>query len=111
MTLKGLHITLCILDYVFIIFVTNLINLKIKQLNFNNIAKPFLRWEGGKSWLLKHLTEFKKQDFSNYHEPFLGGAAVFLNLHPPNKSYLSDLNGELIETYCALRDDATKVIL
>ena len=79
-------------------------------MDFNNISKPFLRWAGGKSWLLKYLPDFLTQDFANYHEPFLGGAAVFLNLQPTNKSFLSDLNPELIETYCALRDDPQKII-
>jgi len=53
---------------------------------------------------------FPSQGFANYHEPFLGGGAVFMNLQPPNHSYLSDLNQELIDTYSALHDDVEKVI-
>lgn len=84
---------------------------KLNSLDFNELSKPFLRWAGGKSWLIKHLSDiFPSQEFSNYHEPFLGGAAVFLNLQPPNHSYLSDLNEELIHTYSVLHSDVEKVI-
>lgn len=74
------------------------------------IAKPFLRWAGGKSWLLKHLDGFlPKNGFNSYHEPFLGGASVFLALNP-QKSFLSDLNKELIETYSTLRNSPQEII-
>jgi len=48
--------------------------------------------------------------FATYHEPFLGGAAVFFELGPGLSAYLSDLNTELIETYKAVRDDVRGVI-
>lgn len=66
--------------------------------------KPFLRWAGGKSWLIKHL-EYLIGDlkYNNYHEPFLGGGSVFLAINPKKKSYLSDLNADLIKTYQELR--------
>lgn len=73
-------------------------------------AKPFLRWAGGKSWLIKHLGNVKVSKFNNYHEPFLGGGATFFFLQPQNHSYLSDLNSDLIETYQALKINATGVI-
>jgi DNA adenine methylase len=74
-------------------------------------TKPFLRWAGGKSWILKHLDGlYPKLIFNNYHEPFLGGASLFLYLQPQKRSYLSDLNSELIETYIAVRDEVEKVI-
>jgi DNA adenine methylase len=44
-----------------------------------------------------------------YHEPFLGGASVFLGLAPFSKSYLSDTNAELIETFLAIRDHPKRV--
>lgn len=73
-------------------------------------VKPFLRWAGGKSWLIKHLSNIKITDFSNYHEPFLGGASTYFYLSPPKKSFLSDLNEDLIETYIQVRDNAKEVI-
>ncbi len=76
-----------------------------------NILKPFLRWAGGKGWLLKHLEGLlPRNGFLNYHEPFLGGASVFLYLKPQNISYLSDLNAELISAYVALRDQPVEII-
>jgi DNA adenine methylase len=61
--------------------------------------------------LVKHVqslvSEFK---FENYHEPFLGGAAVYFSLSVPGKKYLSDINQELIETYTSLRDEKEAVI-
>ncbi len=72
--------------------------------------KPFLRWAGGKTWLIKHLKNIKKQEFNNYHEAFLGGAATYFYLQPNGHSYLSDLNGDLIETYQAIKENAMEVI-
>ncbi|MEH6537752.1 MAG: Dam family site-specific DNA-(adenine-N6)-methyltransferase [Psychroserpens sp.] len=74
-------------------------------------VKPFLRWAGGKKWLLKDLDKFlPKKGFNNYHEPFLGGGAIFFNLNPQKKSYLNDLNSELIDTYQSIKDDVESVI-
>lgn len=45
----------------------------------NIYAKPFLRWAGGKSWLVKHLDSIiRDHKFSGYHEPFLGGGSIFI---------------------------------
>lgn len=42
-------------------------------------AKPFLRWAGGKSWLVRKSQDlFSARQFRRYHEPFVGGGAVFL---------------------------------
>ena len=47
-------------------------------------TKPFLRWAGGKSWLIKHLDQIiGEQVFNNYHEPFLGGGSML----DPKKRY------------------------
>ncbi len=66
--------------------------------------KPFLKWAGGKRWLLSdHRTIFPKA-YKRYFEPFLGSGAVFFGLCPGH-AYLSDSNKELIEAYCAIRDN------
>ncbi|NDK32790.1 DNA adenine methylase [Nesterenkonia haasae] len=64
---------------------------------------PFLRWAGGKRWLLPTIHELAKgTPISRYHEPFVGGGSVFLGLNP-GPSSLSDLNSELIEVYSEVK--------
>ena len=73
---------------------------------------PFLRWAGGKSWLIKHLEPvLKSVQINHYHEPFLGGAAVFFSLDIKKMSYLSDINEELIETYNMIKECPEEVII
>jgi len=48
------------------------------------------------------------KEYNRYIEPFLGSGAIFFNLKP-KKAILSDLNSELIETYCAIRDNYKRV--
>lgn len=74
-------------------------------------TKPFLRWAGGKSWLVKHLdTIIGDRQFNSYYEPFLGGGSIFLYLAPKANAFLSDLNKELIDTYSAIKIDPDAVI-
>ena len=76
-------------------------------------VKPFLRWAGGKTWLLPTLRQLLGDlTFDAYHEPFLGGGAVFFGLLRARApaAYLSDLNGDLIDTYIAMRDQVEDVI-
>ncbi len=69
---------------------------------------PFLKWAGGKRWLVSNYREVFPQSYNNYIEPFLGGGAVFFNLNP-KKGILSDKNIWLIDTYNAIKMDAEKV--
>lgn len=71
--------------------------------------KPFLKWVGGKRQLLPDLRlRFPAFD-GRYHEPFLGGGAVFFDLGP-DRAVLSDRNEELIDCFCAVRDHTDEVI-
>lgn len=77
----------------------------------NTKCKPFLRWAGGKNWLVKNFIELlPKTGFSNYHEPFLGGGAFFFHLETENFSFLNDLNSELIDTYECVKYNIKGVI-
>jgi DNA adenine methylase len=72
---------------------------------------PFLRWTGSKSWFVKNeIEKYLPARFNNYHEPFLGGGAVFFHLRPKNNVFLSDLNEELINTYIQIRDNIDGVL-
>lgn len=74
------------------------------------IAKPFLRWAGGKRWLKKEITELLDiNNYNNYHEPFIGGGAILFHLKPQN-SFISDSNKELIDTYLAIKEDPSSII-
>lgn len=78
------------------------------------IVKPFIRWAGGKRWLLKHIDQLLPSSFNNYHEPFLGGGSIFLYLKNTNKiqnqSFLSDSNEDLINTYKVLKSNTCDLI-
>jgi len=64
---------------------------------------PFLKWAGGKRWLVSRHADWLRAGAKKYIEPFLGSGAVFFHLQP-RSAFLSDLNGELICTYRALRE-------
>lgn len=51
------------------------------------------------------------KSFENYHEPFLGGGAVFLAVQDriASKANLSDLNSHLISAWTALRDSPSQL--
>jgi DNA adenine methylase len=72
-------------------------------------AKPFLKWVGGKRQLLGALLDRIPDGFQTYHEPFLGGGALFFALRPTS-ACLSDTNHRLIGAYRGVRDDVSSVI-
>jgi DNA adenine methylase len=73
------------------------------------VPRPFLKWVGGKTQLVSRLRELLPSRFGRYHEPFLGGGALFFDLKPEQAS-LSDLNRELIECYEVIRDDVDGIV-
>jgi DNA adenine methylase len=72
-------------------------------------AKPFLKWAGGKGAILESIFDCFPQRFKSYHEPFVGGGAVFFGLQP-KKAVLSDINAELINVYKTISDDVDGLI-
>jgi DNA adenine methylase len=63
---------------------------------------PFLKWAGGKRWLIQAHSQLFDLQFDNYIEPFLGSGSVFFHMLP-EKSILSDKNPHLIDTYKAIK--------
>lgn len=72
------------------------------------MTAPFLKWVGGKRWLVNSAKFPKNLTFNRYIEPFLGGGAIFFHLQP-SSAILSDINQELIYTYKAIRDNYKEV--
>lgn len=67
-------------------------------------CRPFLRWAGGKSRIVRYLLELlPNEGFGDYWEPFLGSGALFFAL-APERAHLSDLNADLIGCYEQIRD-------
>ena len=64
---------------------------------------PFLKWAGGKRWLVSSRPDFFPAVTGRHIEPFAGSAALFFALSPKS-ALLSDLNERLIETYVMIRD-------
>ncbi len=75
-------------------------------------AAPVLKWAGGKRALLGQYEPHLPATFRAYHEPFVGGGAVFFHLRPRLEQtvHLSDVNAELINLYRALRDELPAVM-
>lgn len=71
----------------------------------------FIRWAGGKSWLVPFIKELIKDlDFCSYFEPFMGGASIFFSIDCPKESVLSDINEDLVVTFTQIRDNPEMVI-
>ena len=77
---------------------------RTEPMDNNKIIIPFLKWAGGKRWLISAYPDLLTVQFDRYIEPFLGSGAVFFHLAPDN-AILADQNKDLIETYKAIKDD------
>ncbi len=79
--------------------------------NDKNIAKPFLKWAGGKTQLLsyieKALPEYIKNSKFMYIEPFVGSGAVLFWIlnHFPNleKAIINDINSDLTNSFKTIK--------
>lgn len=69
---------------------------------------PFLKWAGGKRWLVGQPLGIFPKDIRTYFEPFLGSGAVFFHLCPKS-AVLADVNQELIDTYLAIKTNWSEV--
>jgi DNA adenine methylase len=73
------------------------------------VARPFLKWAGGKRRLLAQYRPYFPTGFARYHEPFVGSAAVFFDLEPAD-AILADSNRALVDCYTAVRDHVEVLI-
>lgn len=79
--------------------------------------RPFLKWVGGKGQLLPELLKRVEAagNFGRYHEPFVGGGALFFELARrgdlgKKQAYLSDNNPRLVKAYQGIKHDVEAVI-
>lgn len=85
----------------------------------DTIAKPFLKWAGGKGQLLKQIVpllpaEMHKGKIKKYAEPFIGGGALYFyvaqNFPSIERFCISDFNQELFLAYKTIQQDVEGVI-
>ena len=75
------------------------------------VALPFVKWVGGKRSLLPSIKAHLPANFRHYHEPFVGGGAVFWAVgSKAKKAFLSDQNLELVTAYQVIKEDPTHLI-
>jgi DNA adenine methylase len=89
--------------------------MKGPRLDHDVIVHPFLKWAGGKRKVVPALLPHLPPSFGTYHEPFVGGGALFFALSarrplPFRRAVLSDANLRLVRTWRAVRDDVESVI-
>ena len=83
-----------------------------------DVAKPFLKWAGGKGQLLNTFDEMFPKELAEgkiktYIEPFVGGGAVLfyvLQNYDIEKAYINDINKELINCYRCIQANVEEVI-
>jgi DNA adenine methylase len=79
-------------------------------------ARPFVKMAGGKTKLLPELLKRLPKKFNAYHEPFVGGGALFWELRAifglasSRRFRISDINTDLISAYREVRDNPSELI-
>ena len=63
---------------------------------------PIVKWAGGKRQILSYLLDNMPKKYRHYYEPFVGGGALLMSLHP-NHATINDSNKDLICIYKCLR--------
>lgn len=83
------------------------------------MAKPFIKWVGGKSQLIEQLEKQLPADFENwenvtYVEPFVGGGAMLFYMlqryHNIQRAVINDINEDLTTCYRTVRDNPEQLI-
>jgi len=73
------------------------------------MVEPILKWAGGKRQLLSEITALFPTSYEAYHEPFVGGGAVFFH-QDPDDGTINDLNTRLTTFYEIVRDQPDSLI-
>jgi DNA adenine methylase len=83
------------------------------------LAKPFLKWVGGKTQLIEQLdlnapVGLKDGSLERYIEPFVGGGSFFFHVaqkYSVDRLVIADSNRDLILAYWTIRDRVGALIL
>jgi len=76
---------------------------------FSAVPRPFLRWAGSKQALLQSIVPLLPKSYGRYYEPFLGSGALFFHLKP-KRATLTDVSGDLIQVWKAVRDNHSEIL-
>jgi DNA adenine methylase len=66
--------------------------------------KPLIKYRGGKSKEIPHITKYIPQFNGRYIEPFFGGGALYFHLEP-KKAIINDINSKLMSFYKGVKSD------
>ena len=80
------------------------------DVSMSEVLAPVVKWAGGKRRLLGELCTRLPQCYGRYHEPFVGGGALFFALQM-QCAWLCDRNAELMDFYATLRDHCEELLL
>lgn len=73
------------------------------------MVDPILKWVGGKRQLMEELKALLPDEYNQYHEPFVGGGALFANLNPDSGS-INDKNIRLMNYYEVVKSHPEELI-
>lgn len=92
-------------------FLTSVAKVDISKMENTALAKPFVKWVGGKRGIISELLPRIPKQINNYYEPFAGGGALFFEIYNMAKfSYLSDMNIDLIVSYNIIKTNVEELI-
>ncbi len=84
----------------------------------NHVAKPFVKWAGGKRQLLPIINEnlpkeLKEREINKYIEPFVGGGAVLFDIisrYEFEQIIINDCNKDLMNVYKHIKNYKDDII-
>ena len=92
-------------------------NARIDSVDYITMARPVLKWVGGKAQLeepiLQAIERLHPKPIEDYYEPFAGGLAIFFALRRRfkiHRAVLSDTNEELINFYLQIQNEPETLI-
>lgn len=101
-------------------FIKIFISFEKKKIELMTIkAKPFVKWVGGKTQLIKSIEDYLPKNFHKrknitYIEPFVGGGAILfwiLQQYPNiEKAVINDINPDLTTAYLTIKEKPSELV-